>query len=261
MLITCNSDKSNGGDFTQKMAKAMSLDKDFQNEIGLISAQVCYGWPNISEALKNNRIAYRISAVAAWNIITIPDGTYNIALLNLFLQGVMRTAGHYSSGPDTSEVATSDDLYYISIGANTATGRVKISISNNYQLNLAPTVSSVVYTLNQLLGFSVGLMSTNGDRFGDTVPDVNRGVNQVHIHCSLATGSVVDGKMSDIVYGFAVNAQPYGIMNITPTNTVYLPMSTSKISSISIQITDQDGNILTTGNERTTVLLNIQKAR
>jgi len=261
MLISCNSEKSNGGDFTQTMSEPLKLSKDTGYEIGLISAQLCYGWPNISEALKNNRIAYRISAVAAWIPITIPDGTYTLGLLNSFLQDAMRAAGHYSAGPDTSEVATSDDMYYITLSANTATGRVKVSISNNYQLNLAPTVSTVTYTLNKILGFEVGLMTTNGDRFGDNVPDMNRGVNQVHIHCSVAGGSYVDGQKTNILYGFGVNVPPYGIMNITPMRTVYLPLTTSTISSISFQITDQDGVALTTGNERTTMLLEILKAR
>ena len=49
-------------------------------------------------------------------------------------------------------------------------------------------------------------------------------------------------------------------MNITPSQVIYLPMNGRNIDKINIQIRDQDGNLLTTGGEKTSITLNIRKA-
>lgn len=255
MLISCNSERNNGHDFITSTGANTKLGPG-NWEVGLISASVCYGWPNISPTLGNNIIKYRTSGIAEWKTITIPEGIYTIGLLNDYVKAIMRVNTDYSAGEDARTTATTDDIYYINLGANPATGRVLISVSNSYQLDLS---ASKIY---EMLGYLEGtVINTDGDFESVNVPDFNRGVNQVQIRCSLVrnSSSLVNGETSNVLYSFQPSGSPYEIMRIQPSQPIYLDLAGGKIDKIYVQITDQDGKLLTTGNERTSILLNIKK--
>lgn len=261
-LISCTSDKNSGGNFTTAMNPTLRLRTDKNYEIALMSSTICRGWPTISESLQNNKLQYRTSAVASWVDVTIPEGNYTVDLLNNYIKSVMKTAGHYSAGVDTAVAATNDDIYFINIGANIATGRVKITLSYNYQLRLAPTILGVTYKLNEVLGFVTTTLATNADFFGENVPDVNRGVNQVQIRSDLVAtnGAYVNGVPANVLYSFTPNAAPYGFMTITPATFVFLPLSNEYIDKINFRVTDQSGNELTTGGESSTITIALRVA-
>lgn len=255
MLFSLTSETNNGHDFTIPMENGIVLAKG-DYEVSLISGMVCYGWGNITAALGNNIFKYRISEEAEWITITLPDGTYTASNVGDFIKKAMRDAMNYDPGTDTRPTATSDDIYYIVISPNEATGRMKITIANNYQLDL--TVSKIW----QVLGFNSNtILSENGEFESPNIPDFNRGVNQVQIRCSLVanTSSYTNGKPSQVLYSFNPDANPYEFISVNPSVPVYLPVITRVFDNINIKITDQNGNSLTTGGERTSILINIKR--
>jgi hypothetical protein len=257
MLYALTSELTNGHDYTINMNQSTVLGRrDDSFEVGLVSSMICYGWPNISQELANNIIKYRIDGTAAWNTITVSDGTYTIVQLDELIKREMKANGHYDAGADTREIATSDDLYYITMGANESTGRVVITLAGTYQLDLSQS------RIWDVLGFtSTTVLATAGRHEGTEVPDFNRDVNQVQIRCDIIANnaSFVNGRAAPILYGLNPEGQPYGFISVKPMQIIYLPMNTRVLDRINIKITDQDGNILTVGGERTTVLIDIRK--
>lgn len=256
MLITLVSERNEGSNFTINSTSSKQLNKG-EYEVALISGMVCYGWDNISAELGNNILKYRISNVAAWITVTIPDGIYNWFDLDAYLKGIMKVAGHYDPGANTATTATSDDIYYINIGINTTNGKYKIEISNGYQLDLS------VSKINETIGFASGILASDGTFESTNIPDMNRGVSQVQLRCDLVASqaSFTNGVSAPVLYGFNPTVKPWEFIKIQPMSPIYLPMSKSDINSINIKITDQNGRILPVGPERTTVLIDIRRAR
>lgn len=267
-LITLTSSKQNGGDFTTNLNPPIRLKKgsDKNYEVALVSASICRGWPTISEELKNNKLQYRLSSTDTWKTITFPDGNYTLDLLNNYLKGVMKAVGHYNAGVDTTETATSDDIYYIVIGANSATGRVKITIGSTYEVNLNPTISTVNYYMGRdVLGFTSSVLAASGtstEYVGANVPDFNRGVNQIQIRSDIVdpNGAYVNGSPGSVLYAFTPNSPPYGYMSVMPFQAIFLPLAAEYIGAINLRITDQDGNALNTGGERSTITIVLRAA-
>lgn len=264
MIITVQSEADNGGSFNNKFEPRIDL-VPASYEVALVRATVCYGWPNISAALGNNIFKYRPDNTSEWITVTIPDGTYTLTTLDAYMKAVFRANNHYDKGADTRDTAVSDDVYYISLSAVTEQGRVSLVVSNSYQINLAPAISMNVYSkFAGVLGFSATkLFNTDGSFVGDAVPNFNRGVVQVQIHCNLvnSSGSYTKGKSTDVIWTFMPNSPPYSLMTVVPQSLIYLPMIGTKIQQINIQITDQDGNVLPTGGEPTAVTLDLRVAR
>ena len=130
-------------------------------------------------------------------------------------------------------------------------------ISNGYSIDL--TKSKICQTL----GFSVDtIISSDGINEGDVVPDFNNNVNQIQIRTSLLSpnASNFNGISAPILYAFNPIGRPYSFMNIIPSVPIYLPMNGRSIENINIKITDQDGRLLFTGGERTSIVLNIRSA-
>ena len=134
-LLTFTSSKTNGGNFNTEITPPLRLKAGSEYEVALLAATICRGWPTIANELANNKIQYRLNGTDTWKTITFPDGNYTLDLLNMYLKATMKAAGHYNAGADTSPTATNDDIYYIVLGANIATGRVKITTANSYQPN------------------------------------------------------------------------------------------------------------------------------
>ena len=257
MLFNLTSERGNGHDFTIDMSSSTNFEAG-NYEIALISAMVNYGWHNISSAIGNNILKYRITAMTEWIETIIPDGTYGVSALDSYLKSIMRTAGHYNAGTDERATATTDDIYYLSITGNESTGKIVINVSNNYQIDLS---ASLIY---QTLGYNAEtILSTNANHEAPNTGDFNRNVNQIQIRTNLLhpQASNVNGKPAQVIYAFNPFGMPYSFMNVVPSVPIYLPMNGRSISSINIKITDQDGNKLTTANERTSVVLNVRKVQ
>ena len=258
VLLTLTSSPSNGGDFTTVFNPRYTMSgKASDFKIALVRATVCKAWPNISESLKNNKIQYK-SGAAAWKTIVLPDGVYTYDLLNAAIQREMKKNNDYTQ-------VEGKDEFFIEFDANIATGRVVIIVKNNYSVNIAPLISDVQYDMRPMLGFTTSTMAhTSGSdaRFeGNKVPDFNGGITAVQLCCDLVTGNnaFTNGKSVPALYTYTPTARPYAFDVEAPSQRIWLSMNTNEISSVKIWLTDQDGNLLTTGGEKTTVVIEIAK--
>ena len=235
----------NSDDISVNFAQPIEIGKDddpHQYGIALLKSQVWYSYPNISASIGNNVIRYSHNSGSNWNSITIPDGTYSISQLQSYLHQVMKDNTHYDS---------SDDTYYINFVPNLATFKLRVEISNNYQLDLTQS------TIYSLLGFtSTTLTSTTT---GGSGVDITAGVNSLDIRCNLVKNSFNNGNFSDTIQSFAPNVPAGSQINLDIANPIFLPLSTNRISSMRIKITSQAGARIDFRGEQTSYLFQIKE--
>jgi hypothetical protein len=150
--------------------------------IAVSQISMYYSWYNVSSALKNNILQYswRVGTATTTFTITIPDGLYEIAVLNELLQFAMIENGHYLVN------GSGQNVYYLEMLVNPSryavqlnTFLVPISLPAGWTQPASWTgYSSVVYNpqfilpakMNELLGFPVGYTTDANTSNGYTPP-------------------------------------------------------------------------------------------
>jgi len=223
------------------------LDPESQYECGLIQASLWYSWYNISSAFGNNQLRYSPNSGTNFYDVDFDDGIYSVQAIEEKLHSVMKANNHYS-------VVNGIDTFNISIVPNYTSGKVRVEVSNNYQLDFQTSY------LKSLLGFGNIIVSSTQE--GTNLADITRGVNQIQIHCSLAEGSYSNSESSDILYAFVPNSSPSTLINIQPTFPVYLPITTKdNIQNIRMRITDQQQREIDLNGEQVSYLMELRKRK
>ena len=261
-LMTFTSSATDGGDFVTTMSPPIDWVRDVKIKASLVRATVCRAWPTIATSLRNNKIFYRDNNGDP-HFLTINDGQYTFGLLNDVLHKFMESKNHYVEETVNGAVKK---VYFIDIGANVATGRIVLTVRNSFILDIAPLVAEEgQYDLREVLGFT-DHQFVGGDNplefEGDKIPDFNGGITEVHIRSNIIKGSssYSNGKMAPIVYTFTPDKMPHSYMIIEPYQRIYHDLARNSFDSVRIWLTDQDGKPLTTGGERTTVVLDVATA-
>lgn len=84
-------------------------------------------------------------------------------------------------------------------------------------------------------------------------------INSICIDCNIATGSYHNGQVVHYIHQFFPRVPPgYKIIEV-PKNIIYLPITTNIISDISIKILDQDGDLVSFGEEVVSVGLHLKR--
>jgi len=213
-------------------------------EIALESCSMWYSYYNISTDYNNNTFRYYNSSV--WKNITITNGLYTIEDLNTFLQAAMKANGDYTAG--------SPDVYYIEITPNYNTFKLRITVSNSYQVDLT------VGTLYQLFGFDPIVVSTTQE--GANNVNITNGVNRIMLHVDCVTGSYKGQSSSDIIYSFTADGSPSSLLTIKPNRLLFLPINKSgNLDVIRVYITDQLNRRVNLNGEELSVVLFLRKKR
>jgi hypothetical protein len=139
---------------------------------------------------------------------------------------------------DFDNTNPAEPRFYINFVEIIAEGKLRIEITNNYQLDLS------IGDLHTLLGFNATILTATSK--GTNVVDISRGVDSWSVHCSLAGGSFDNDIDSDILYGFvplsgrgmAVSERPFQVF-FFPLNATYVKGQDAIINSIQMRLTDQ----------------------
>lgn len=213
-------------------------------EIALESCSIWYSWYNISSDYNNNTFRYNNGSV--WKNIAITNGLYTIDDLNGFIKSAMKSNGDYTAG--------SPDVFYIDITPNYNTFKLRITLSNSYQVDLT------VGTLYQLFGFDPIIVSTTQE--GTNNVNITNGVNRIMLHVDCVTGSYKGQSSTDIIYSFTADDAPSSLLTIQPNRLLFLPVNKSgNLDSIRVYITDQLNRRVNLNNEELSVVLFLRKKR
>ena len=86
-------------------------------------------------------------------------------------------------------------------------------------------------------------------------------VNSILVNCDVISSSRVNGKLAPVVYNFFPNVSPGEKIVSQPKNIIYVPLTMSIISSMTVWITDQESNLLDLRGEQLTLTFHIRKRR
>jgi len=232
--------------FTVNFANGIILNTQNQQmkyEIALITLDTWYSWNNISSDYNNKTFRYYNGST--WRTLTLPDGNYTVSDINDYLHDQMENYNDYTTD------AVGEKLFDLHIEGNVVTNKVRLRISNSYQLDFSTS------DLNLLLGFDKTTYDTSIE--SPNRPDMTRGVNNLIVNCSIVAGSYQNGLSSGVLYAFSPNNSRGSSIHVEPNNPIYVPISeVQQITRITMRITDQQGRRINFNGEPVSYFLNIR---
>ena len=104
-------------------------------------------------------------------------------------------------------------------------------------------------SLASVLGFKQDLVYGVGRHASEKLVNI-MSVNSILVHCNIIHSSYMRGQQSPVVYNFSPNAAPGQKILKAPHNLIYLPVTVDVISTLSVWLTDQDGDHLDLRGEK-----------
>ena len=140
----------------------------------------------------------------------------------------MRKNDHYDKANDKDNI----EIY-----ANTNTLKFEMFLKNNYEDDFRKGKS-----INSLLGFDSNLY-TSGFNESENMVNILT-INSILVNIDIISGSYVNCSTQPTIYSFFRDVSPgYKIIE-NPHYHLYLPITSDTIHSITIWLTDQNGNEL-----------------
>jgi len=84
-------------------------------------------------------------------------------------------------------------------------------------------------------------------------------INTIHVLVDCINGSYVDGTHKPIIYSFFRNVEPGHKIIVNPRNLIYLPVHTRYIRTLTVSVTDQDGDLLGLRGERVSIRFHLRE--
>src|SRR5215470_3120489 len=113
-----------GSRIKTKFNPLIQLDNTKKYEMALVNLETYYSFPNIDST--NNNFRYSPDNGKTWFNIDIPEGSYEIADINEYIQRTMKDNGHYD---------TANDQYYVTIEPNNNTLKSVLAVGTNYNVD------------------------------------------------------------------------------------------------------------------------------
>ena len=248
LILSSHSVKNQNGnkpsDFKIKYVNPIILDPNRQYEIGLNRIiSMSFTWFNVTKELNNQKIRYSSDSGANWTELIFNPGVWNYVDFNNFLKDKTKTGSANNSS------------YPISLEFDDTIFRVKISLAQNYQLDLTQS------DFNDLIGFNKQVL-TNAENVGDYIPNLSQDREILNIHCDLMSDSLVDGDETDIIYSFSTSTlTPSYSFTQEPRRVQFNPVNKNTINKIRIYISDGKRRIIDLNHSDTSFSLILREKR
>ena len=190
-----------------------------QKSVTLSNLSIYYTWKNVKSSYNNNK--FKISAPTWSEKFKLPDGSYSISDIQDYFEYILKK--HCGNVDNPS----------IRIYVNKIENRITFRIKSGYYLELLTPETM------KLLGSTESKITK--DKNGENVPHLEI-VELVLIHCNLVKNDYQ--QHSRILYTFVPN-KPFGsLLEISPTNHIFLKTFNSDFQEIKIWFTDQTSKSL-----------------
>ena len=85
-------------------------------------------------------------------------------------------------------------------------------------------------------------------------------VNSILVHCNIIHSSYMRGTQAPVAYNFFPNAAPGQKILEAPHNLIYLPVTVDVISTLSVWLTDQHGELLDLCGDELTIRFHLRES-
>ena len=187
--------------------------------IALSNLSIYYTWKNIKNSYNNNKFK---KFAPAWNDkFELPDGLYSVSDIQDYFEYILNKHGKNTDKPS------------VQIYVNKIEKRVKFKIKNGYTLELTTpeTMELLESTENKI----------TKEKYGENVLNVEI-TEVVLVHCDLVNNDYQ--QHSRVLYTFVPN-KPFGsLLEISPTNHIFLKTFNSEYDEIKAWFTGQNNQSL-----------------
>lgn len=204
------------------------LKEEEEYVIALINFESFNSIPNIDESNNKFYLANDLK-----HPIEVPIGSYEIDDISNYLQQQLQKKG-------------------VSLSIFGDNNTLKTRIKCDHLIDFTP-----IDSLASVLGFENKPLKSY-EATSENPADILK-VNAICITCNLVSGSYLNNREVHIIHQLFPNVPPGAKIVENPTNLIYLPVTTRVIDYISLQIVDQDGNLVNFRKERITVRLHLKK--
>ena len=187
--------------------------------IALSNLSISYTWKNIKSSYNNNK--FKISA-PTWNDkFELPDGLYSVSDIQDYFEYILEKHGENIDEPS------------VQIYVNKIKNRITFKIKKGYSLELLTPETM------KLLGSTENKITK--DKNGENVPHLEI-TEVVLVHCNIVNNDYQQD--SRVLYSFVPN-KPFGsLLEISPTNHIFLKTFNSEYDEIIVWFTDQNSQPL-----------------
>lgn len=139
----------------------------------------------------------------------------------------------------------------ISIEANNNTMQVQIFTSDD------PIYFNGENSIGRLFGFNKKVLNPKEYHLSDLPVNIFK-VNLLRIECNIIVNTYINNSHAHTLHEFAIKVPPGYKINEIPRNLIYLPVNSREISSISVKIVDQYGDLINFRGEEITIRLHLR---
>ena len=188
--------------------------------IALSNLSIYYTWKNIKSSYNNNK--FKISA-PTWNDkFELSDGSYSISNIQDYFEYILKRQGE--------SIDKSPVQIYVKKNEN----RITFKIKDGYSL-----IKLLTHETMELLGSTENKITK--DKKGENVPHFEI-TEVVLVHCNIVNNDYQQD--SRVLYTFVPN-KPFGsLLEISPTNHIFLKTFNSEYNEIKVWFTDQNSQPL-----------------
>ena len=185
-----------------------------QKTVSLSNLSVYYTWKNVKSSYINNK--FKISAPTWSEKFELPDGSYSISDIQNYFEYILKKHSESVDNPS------------IRMYINRIENRITFKIKNGYYLErLTPETM-------KLLGNTESKITK--DKNSENVPHLEI-VELLFVHCNLVNNDYQQD--SRILYAFVPNKTFGSLLEISPTNQVFLKTFNSQFQAVKVWFTDQ----------------------
>ena len=190
----------------------------------MMNLETYYSFANIRKG--NNSFKWSIDEGKTWTLLHIPTGCYELKAINAEITRI-RGNSDITILPNVNTFQCTLTV----IGAN-----CKVSFDTpNFLASVLGFKQDIVYGVDITL------------------------VNSVLVHCNIIYSSYMRGQQAPVVYNFFRNAATGQKILEAPHNLFYLPVTVDVISTLSVWLTDQDGEHLDLRGEKLTIRFHLRE--
>ena len=193
----------------------------------MMNLETYYSFANIRKG--NNSFKWSIDERKTWTLLHIPTGCYELKAINA---EITRIRGN-------SDITILPNVNTLQCILTVVGAKCKVSFG------LPNSLASV-------LGFKQDIVYDVGRRASEKLVNI-MSVNSILVHCNIIHSSYMRGQQAPVVYNFFLNAAPGQKSLEAPHYLIYLPVTVNVISTLSVCLTDQNGEHLDLRGEKLTI--------
>ena len=182
-----------------------------QKTVALSNLSIYYTWKNVKSSFNNNK--FKISAPTWSEEFELPGGSYSVSDIQDYFEYILKKHSESVNNPS------------IRMYINRIENRITFKIKNGYYLGLLTM---------KLLGSTESKITK--DKNSENVPHLKI-VELVLVHCNLVNNDYQQD--SRMLYTFVPNKTFGSLLEISPTNQVFLKTFNSEFQEVKVWLTDQ----------------------